>query len=450
MKIDLAYGKTGLSIDLPESCQAQVLRPRWQPGLADEAAGLRAALQQPVESPPLRELARPGSRVGVVVNDITRATPTPLLLEAILAELAESGLGELVIFVATGTHRPNTPAELEGMLGMPVKAGEAGALFAQAGREIKTPRPLRALRDEIYEPAGIPIIQNEATNQATQACLGQTSLGTPVWLNRRLLECDLKILTGFIEPHLFAGFSGGSKALMPGIAGLATILGNHSPRQVAHPLATWGVTHGNPLWEEIQEIAGRVENTFLLNVSLNRQKDITGVFAGALEAAHALGCQQVRQAAMQPVKRPFDVVLTTNSGYPLDLNLYQSVKGLSAAAQVVRPGGAILLAAECREGLPEHSEYERLLRQAASPAELLEWLQQAGPLPDGWQVQIQAQVQQKADVYVYSEGLTEAHIRQAHLAPVRSIEAALPELAQKYGPRLGVLPEGPLTIPYVI
>ena len=241
------------------------------------------------------------------------------------------------------------------------------------------------------------IIQNDAFDPATQACAGVTARGHETWLNAELMACDLKVLTGFIEPHFFAGFSGGGKAVMPGMAGQRTVLGNHDAGMIADPNATWGITHGNPIWEEVREVAQQAGRLFLVNVTLNREKAITGVFAGDLDQAHAAGCTFVGRSAMAPVPHLFDIVITTNSGYPLDLNLYQAVKGMSAAAQVVRPGGAIIIAASCWDGIPEHGLYGKLLREAASPRELLDRITATGFLEqDQWQAQIQAQIQLKA------------------------------------------------------
>ena len=298
----------------------------------------------------------------------------------------------------------------------------------------------------------LTIVQNNSFDQSTQACLGVTSRGNEIWLNQELMECQVKILTGFIEPHFFAGFSGHGKAIMPGMAGQETVLRNHSPRNIADPKATWGITWGNPIWEEIREIVQQAGDCFLLNVTLNRDKEITGVFAGDLDQAHARGCEFVRQTAMAPVEEPFDVVVTTNSGYPLDLNLYQAVKGMSAAAQVVREGGAILCAAECWDGIPEHGLYGKLLKEAGSPQALLDIVMAPGYLKqDSWQAQIQAQIQLRADVFVHSEYLTEDQIRDALLKPAPSLENTLDELVGRYGrsARICVLPEGPQTIPYL-
>jgi lactate racemase len=299
------------------------------------------------------------------------------------------------------------------------------------------------------------IVQNDASDPATQLCLGKTARGLDIWLNREFAECDVKILTGFIEPHIFAGFSGGGKAIMPGMAGLRTVLGNHGADMVAHPQATWGITRGNPLWEEITEVArraGPAEDTFLVNVALNRNQEITAVFAGDLLEAHAAGCKFVKQTAMAPVPRPFDIVITTNSGYPLDLNLYQSMKGVSAAAKVVSHGGAIIIAADCWDGIPEYGFYGQLMRGASSPRDLLERVRAPGFLvQDQWQAQIQAQIQLRADVYVRTDNLTDEQIRSVLLEPSASIENTVAALLEKYGPdaRICVLPEGPQTIPYV-
>jgi nickel-dependent lactate racemase len=267
------------------------------------------------------------------------------------------------------------------------------------------------------------------------------------------MEANVKILTGFIEPHFFAGFSGGGKAAMPGMAGQQTVLGNHDAQMIGNPRATWGVTWGNPIWEEAREAALMTTPTFLLNVTLNRNKEITGVFAGSLEAAHDAGIEFVRETAMVAVDEPFDIVITTNSGYPLDMNLYQAVKGMSAAEQVVREGGAIIIAAACSDGIPDHGLYGKLLREADSPSALFHSIiHNAETRQDQWQAQIQARIQLRAVVYVYSDNLTDAQIQAALLRPCRNIAATIEQLREKYGhdARIGIIPEGPQTIPYLV
>lgn len=421
MNVTLAYGKTDLTVSLPDELDVTIVEPRFVEGLSDEEGALRDALRGPVSSPPLKELASPSETVGIVVNDITRPTPYRVILPVLLGELAHVPPDRIVLLVATGTHRANTEAELRGMLG-----------------------------DQIVNR--YRIVQNDSSDSPSHALVGTTRGGNDIRIHSEYLKCDLRILTGFIEPHLFAGFSGGAKAVMPGLASLSSVLDNHSPANIDHPKARWGVTEGNPIWEEIGE-AGRMGGAaFLLNVTLNRDKQITGVFAGDPEKAHAQGCAFARRSAMVAVDAPFDIVITSNSGYPLDLNLYQSVKGMSAAAEIVRPGGAIIIAADCWDGIPDHGEYARLLREAEGPESLLETIRTPGFLRhDMWEAQIQALISLKADVYVYSDNLSDDQIEQALLRPCRDIAATLSELLRKRpaGARVCVLPEGPQTIPYV-
>jgi len=421
MRIKLAYGKTGLPIELDGSLNVTVVEPSFVPALPDPESAVREALRAPLGSPALADLVRPGMRVGVVFSDITRPAPNPLMLTAILEILDAVPGVETTLFNALGTHRPNTEAELRGMVG-----------------------------DAIFERRRI--VQNDTFDPATQILAGVTSKGHETWLNAGLMACDLKILTGFIEPHLFAGFSGGGKAIMPGMAGQRTVLGNHDAGMVGHPKAAWGVTQGNPIWEEVREVAGQAGRLFLLNVTLNRDKAVTGVFAGNLDQAHAAGCAFVKRSAMVAVPSPFDIVVTTNSGYPLDINLYQSVKGMRAADQIVRKGGAIIIAARCSDGIPEHGLYGKILRESNSPRELLTKICAPGFLEqDQWQAQIQALIQLKADIYVRSDGLTDDQIRGALLIPCRRIEDTVAELVAKFGrgASICVMPEGPQTVPYV-
>ena len=346
-----------------------------------------------------------------------------MILPPILDELAAAGVaaGDVTLFDALGTHRRNSDAELIEMLGEEL---------------VRTYR----------------IVQNDAFDPSTQAYAGLSTRGHQIWLNRELLACDLKILTGFIEPHFFAGFSGGGKAIMPGMAGQRTVLGNHDAGMIADANATWGITQGNPVWEEITEVALSAGSLFLVNVTMNRDRQVTAVFAGDLRLAHAAGCAFARRTAMTPVPHAFDIVITTNSGYPLDRNLYQSVKGMSAAAQIVKPGGAIIIAAECADGIPDHGLYGELLRGVAGPAALLELIGQPGFLKqDQWQAQIQAQILLKAEVYIRTDNLTPAQIESALLKPCARIEDTVAQLLARYGPKASicVLPEGPQTIPFV-
>jgi nickel-dependent lactate racemase len=275
--------------------------------------------------------------------------------------------------------------------------------------------------------------------------------GTPALINRHLADADVRIITGFIEPHFFAGFSGGIKGIIPGCGGLRCIMSNHGYKNINDPNSTFGITIGNPLWEELREVALRVGPAFLINVSLNERREITGVFAGDLIEAHRAGCEFVRQSAMQKVKAPFEIVVTTNSGYPLDLNLYQGVKGMSAGARILEKGGLLVLACECSQGVPPGSPLDQLLSSARSPEEILTMLSAPGFVrPEQWQAQIQALIQRQADVLLHSS-LSDDIVRGAFLTPCHDIAAAVRARLQQLGPeaRVAVLPQGPLTIPYL-
>jgi lactate racemase len=419
--VKLAYGKTGLNVRLPDDLRVDVVRPRHIEAPADQAGAVRHALRHPLGCRSLREYVRPSDTVGIVCNDITRPTPYQTILPVLLRELDHVPEEAITLLIATGTHRPNSVDELRMMLG-----------------------------EEVVDR--FRIVQNDANDRDLHALVGTTTSGNDVWIHKEYLRCDVRILTGFIEPHFFAGFSGGGKACMPGLTRLETVLRNHSVRHIDHPKATWGVTHGNPIWEEIREAAIMAKLSLLLNVTLNREKQITAVFAGDLDQAHEQGCVFVREHAMAPVKAPYDIVITSNSGYPLDMNLYQSVKGMSAAAQIVKKGGAIILAADCWDGIPDHGLYKKLLSEAGSPAFLLEKMRagQCG-CQDAWQAHLHAAICQKAEVHLFSRNLTDEQIERAMLRPCRDIPRTVDRLLASYGrdASICVLPEGPQTIPYV-
>lgn len=420
MLVDLAYGKNSLTIEVPDD-RTTVIEPSHLPGLPDVRAALVSALRNPIGTAPLRRLVSHRQTVAISVCDITRPMPSATLLPVLLAELSHVPNDQITILIATGTHRANTRAELEEMLGSEI------------------------VRD--YE-----VVNHDAFDQSTLAPLGKTSDGAPVHINRRFLDADVRITTGFVEPHFFAGFSGGPKMVAPGLAGFETIMALHGADLIAHPSSTWGITEGNPIHNEIRNIAARAEVDFSVDVTINREREITTAYAGELPAVHRAACQVARRTAMSPVTEPFDVVVTTNSGYPLDLNLYQAVKGMSAAAQIVKRGGTIICAAECSDGIPEHGEYGKLLASRDSPTELLEMITTQGfASHDQWQVQLQAQIQLRAEVHLKSSFLSEDQVRAAHLKPVEDLQATVLESLKRHGQdaRLCVLPQGPQTIPYL-
>jgi len=421
VNVSLAYGKGKLDVKL-SGFKVDVIEPKRQPGLSNESASILSALDHPVGVEPLREWLGPNCRVCVTFTDLTRPTPNERLIPLLLEYVRRYGVRpeQITLLNQLGTHRPNTKEELERLL---------------------TPSVVRSYR----------VLNHEPENPDALVQLGFTTSGAPALINRHFVEADVRIVTGFIEPHLFAGFSGGVKCIMPGVAGLKTIVSNHGYSHIADPRATFGVIEGNPVWEEMRDIALRVGRSFLLNVSLNNDRELTGVFAGHILESHKAGCEFVRESVMQRVDTPYEVVVTTNSGYPLDLNLYQTAKGIGAAARIVRRGGTIVVAAECCEGIPPQSSFERLLHSVKGPVELLQLLHDSpNPVPDQWQAQIQAICQQHARVLLYSQ-MSDVDVSAAHLIPCHDIAQEVQSIVNRRGNdiRIAVLPYGPLTIPYL-
>lgn len=419
MKVSLAYGRTGLDVDLPDG--ATVIEPVEAAGLPDEKGVVVASLRRPIAAAPLREQVKATDRIVIVISDITRPTPNERLVPWVLEEIAHVPREQVTILNGTGSHRANTEAELVQMLGRDVVA------------------TCRVVNHSAFEPA-------------THVRVGRTSYGGEIALDRLYVEADARIVIGFIEPHFFAGFSGGPKGVMPALAAIDSIMHFHNAEMIGHPKATWGVLDGNPIQGEAREAVALVPGRppFIVNVTLNTRREITGVFSGDVIEAHVAGTRFCRETAMRRVALPFDVVVTTNGGYPLDQNLYQAVKGMSAAAQIVREGGAIVAASECADGLPAHGNFREILHMRRSPGELLDLITSPGFLMyDQWEVQAQALVQKRAHVYLKST-LPPAEVAGAHLTPIDDVSAEVRALvARNPSATVAVLPQGPFTIPYV-
>jgi lactate racemase len=422
MRVRLAYGEDGLDVDLPAD-RTTVVEPTYAAAPDDQAGLLRAALRRPVDGPPLRDLLRPGQTVAISMCDGTRPQPRHLMIPAVLEELEGIVRPEdVVVLVATGTHRGNSDAEIRAMLG-----------------------------DEVVDR--VRVVNHDARDDSSLVYLGRHGADVPVFLNREWVEADLRITTGFVEPHFFAGFSGGPKLVAPGLAGLETVLTLHDAKRIGDPAATWAVCEGNPVHDDIRAVVaavGRVD--FALDVVLNRDQRIVEAFGGSLFPMHAAAREATHRLAMREVPGLFDVVVTTNSGFPLDQNLYQAVKGMSAGATVVRPGGTIICAAECRDGFPDHGSYREVLSSEPSPEALLATIAaREHTVPDQWQVQVQAKVQALARVVVHTSYLSPADLASAHLGHTDDVARTVAESLHRAGgdAQVCVLPEGPQTIPYV-
>lgn len=419
MKTTLLYGRNGKTIDVPD--HTTILEPKELQAVDNEEQSVIEALRHPIGTAPLKELVNPADKIVIVISDITRPTPNHKLVPWLLNELSHVPLKNITIINGTGTHRDQTRDEFIEMLGQ-------------------------------WVVDHVNVINHHCQKADELIKVGQSSYGCDAYLNKTYVEADFRIVTGFIEPHFFAGFSGGCKGTMPGIAGLETIMTFHNAMMIGHPLSTWGNMTDNPLQNMAREVNLMCKPEFLLNVTLNSQKQITQVFAGELFEAHALGCDYVKEHAMVQCEQRFDLVITSNSGYPLDQNLYQAVKGMSAAQKIVKQGGTILTVAECSDGIPNHGNYAAILQMAETPSQLLSMIEDPSfKMYDQWQVQKQAVIQTWADVYVHST-LSDEEIRQCMLKPAHNIADTLTMLQEKYGRNMSVavLPQGPLTIPYVV
>ncbi len=325
MKINFAFGRTGLILDLPEGFDYRVLEARSAVPLNDPAGAIERALDAPFGRPPLLEMARGKRSAAISVCDITRPAPNREVLPPVLDRLEAAGIPRegIAILIATGLHRPATEVEFREICGE-----ETAARYR--------------------------VLNHHARELAEHRSLGQTSTGTPVYIDDRFISADLHITLGFIEPHLMLGYSGGRKLIAPGLAAQETIKVLHSPRFMRDARAAEGSMEANPLHHELLEIARMARHDFLVDAALSRgapRRPIAAIFAGDPVAAHRAGAQFVSRVMLETLDRPVDAVITTAAGYPLDLTFYQAIKGITAASHIVKPGGKILLLAACQEGV---------------------------------------------------------------------------------------------------
>ena len=419
MKIELPYGNTHLSVAIPHP-QVDVIRPRFVAGLEDEAASFTEAVRNPVGCEAVARQINAGHTVAIVIPDITRALPSERLLTWLFAELGHVSTENFVIIIGTGTHRANTPEEIVRMVGKNI-AGQ-------------------------YK-----VINHDAFDPDTLRQIGTREGGLPIYMNRHYVEADKRIIMGFIEPHFMAGFSGGYKAIFPGITDFESIMFYHRAAVIGDPRSTWGNLDRNPTQEQIRRNGSQAGVDFCINVTLNSRGEITAFFCGDVTAAHDQGCAFAKATAMVKCDHAYPVVITSNSGYPLDQNLYQAVKGMSAAAQIVEDGGLIIVAARCNDGFPVHGNFQRFLFDYDGPRAFLDALFSPGfAQQDQWQNQLLALIQLKARIAVFSE-LPPADLIRAHMEPIANLNAfigdriaGLPEASS-----IAVLPEGPMTIPWL-
>jgi nickel-dependent lactate racemase len=427
MSYQVPYGKGELHFDLPAGMRGTVIESRDVEHATDEEAAIATALARPVASPPLRGMARPGDTVCIVFTDITRASPDHLLVPALLEELAAAGVRDedITLLCGIGLHRPSTPEEKVAKLGSEV-----------VGR---------------YR-----VIDSEPQNPAALVDLGTTPSGIPLSVQRAAYEADLLVATGIVEPHQYAGYSGGRKTVAVGAAGEAMIAYTHGPSMVDHPGTRLGRIEGNPFHEAIDEAARRAGLRFILNVVLDDRKRMVAVRAGEPGAAFRELVAIARGLYEVPVDQQYDVAIG-GVGFPKDSNLYQASRAASylvfAPVPVVRPGGYLIVPAPCEQGAGEGAGEQRFLekmRNATSMTGLLRELRRTGYPPGAQRAFIMAKVLEKNPVIIAGVQTPEV-VRAAKMIPAESMEEALRLVVDKLGAQLDVLvvPHALLTLPIV-
>lgn len=414
MKARLLYGEKTADLDIPESVDFLEMKPLAPLQYPVEA--VRGALADPIGSPPLMELARGRKNACIVISDITRPVPNKIILPPLLKTLEESGIqrNKITILIATGMHRPNLGEELEYLVGRDIMDH-----YEIVNHYCRKPEEYRKV-DEID--------------------------GAPIEINNRYLDADLKILTGLIEPHFYAGYSGGRKAVLPGISSFGTMKFMHSYKMIDHPNVTNCILEENPFHEYGLRVAELAGVDFILNVVINKEREIAGVFAGHYDKAHLAGCEMVHEHSVVDLDERADLVITSGGGYPLDATFYQISKALICAMDILEKGGTIVVACECREGLG-NPEFCGILRSVCSPREFFEgYCDPKDFVIDQWCAQNIYQVLDHAGkVYVYSPGLAAEDVTKMGVIKVDDLQSTVDRLLGENG-RAVVVPDGPYVV----
>jgi nickel-dependent lactate racemase len=422
-KIELLYGRQQLSFSLPEGAQPTVIRKKPLPRLIDSARAVREALDHPIAAKPLAELARGRQSACILICDITRPVPNKLFLRPMIEELLHAGVpaAQIVVLVATGLHRPNEGAELEELVG--------------------DPWVLKTVRVE----------NHFARNDEDHVDLGRTAVrNTPVKIDRRFVGADLRIVTGLIEPHFMAGWSGGRKVIAPGVAHHETIRTFHSARFMEDPAAIQCNLKGNPLHEEQIEIARMIGEVYALNTVIDEDRNLIYVNFGEVESSHLRAVEFITAATAIGVPRRFHTVVTSSAGYPLDKTYYQTVKGMVTPMDIMEPGGTLIIASECSEGLGS-KEFRRSQEKLAEigPERFLAMLQGKTLADvDEWETEMQLKPMRLGRIKFYTTGLSEEDRRITCVDLIDSVEEAVRQSIEEHGDAaVAVIPEGPYVVP---
>ncbi len=422
MKVDLLYGRDGITVDLPREARATVIRKHPMTPLADPLAEVKKAIATPVQSDPLAKLGRGKKNVCILICDVTRPVPNGTILPPLLEALCASGIPRenILILVATGLHRPNEGEELKEIIGS----------------------------DEIY--SSMRVENHFAREKQAHVELGKTATGIPIALDRRFAEADLKIVTGLVEPHFMAGYSGGRKVIVPGVAYQDTILKLHTAHILEHCKAVNCVIEGNPLHNEQMEIIRTLGGILALNVVIDEERRIGFVNFGEIETSHLEAVAFMRKYAEVRIPRRFKTIVTTSAGYPLDKTYYQTIKGMVGVLEVLEPGGNIIIASECSEGMGsrEFVEAQRHLGKVGPEAFMAALATREKALIDEWQTEMLVKALRVGRVQLYTTGLSESALKDVCVEPVASVtEAVLASMKAQNDSEIAVVPEGPYVIP---
>lgn len=421
--VELLYHRGKIAVRLPEGCVPTIIEKHRMPILSDPEGAIRQALARPVDAPPLVEAARGKRSACILICDITRPVPNGLFLRPLIETLLAAGVprARITVLVATGLHRPNEGAELAELVGDP------------------------------WVMEQVRVENHVATRDEDHVLLGRTpTRGTVVRLDRRLVEAELKIATGLVEPHFMAGWSGGRKVIAPGVAHAETITTFHNSTFMSHPRAANCVLDGNPLHEEQLAIVRMLGGALALNTVIDDHRRLAFVSFGEIVQSHLEAVAFVRGYAEVKVDRRFKTVLTSTAGYPLDKTYYQTIKGMVGPLDILAPGGDLIVASACSEGLgsPHFVEAQRRLVQLGPDGF---WRSIEGKPHadiDEWQTQMQLKPMRVGSVRLYTEGLDPAALALTGVEPIRSLDAAVAESVRRHGdPHIAVVPEGPYVVP---
>ena len=422
MRVSLNYGKGVMPIDLPDDLEIKVIRKPAMPVIADPKADMRAALAKPVGAPALKELARGKKSCCVLICDITRPVPNGLILPILLRELLDAGMkpDRVRVLVATGLHRPNEGAELAELVG--------------------DPWVLENFRVE----------NHFARNDADHVHLGVSARGIDFKLDRRLVEADLKIATGLVEPHFMAGYSGGRKVIMPGVAHADAIRRFHSAEFMEHPNARNCVLEGNPLYEEQLQVVKLLGGAFAVNAAIDEHRRLSFINFGEIVESHLAAVAHIRGYAEVPIAQRYSTVLTSAAGYPLDKTYYQTVKGMVAPMDILKPGGELIVVSACSEGMGSREFVEAQKRFVAQgPAAFLDGLKAKRRAEiDEWQTEMQLKPMRVGAIRLFTEGLKGEQRGLTGVDMIDDVGAAVRASVARSGDRrVAVVPEGPYVVP---